>query len=69
LKYLDIPALSRLAGQAPQHIKTQIYFCANPWHALPVMISSSWGLLTGAVLGAAAVQGELPAKFRKNCCF
>jgi hypothetical protein len=30
LKYLDIPALSRLAGQAPQHLKTQIYFCANP---------------------------------------
>jgi hypothetical protein len=29
-KYLDIPALRRLARQAPQHLKMQIYFCANP---------------------------------------
>jgi hypothetical protein len=30
LKYLDIPALSRLARQAPQHLKMVIYLCANP---------------------------------------
>jgi hypothetical protein len=30
LKYLDIPALSRLARQAPQQLKMYIYFCANP---------------------------------------
>jgi hypothetical protein len=30
LKYLDIPALSRLAGRAPQHLKMSINFCANP---------------------------------------
>jgi protein-S-isoprenylcysteine O-methyltransferase Ste14 len=30
LKYLEIPAFSRLAGQAPQHAKTQLYFCASP---------------------------------------
>jgi hypothetical protein len=29
-KYLDIPALWRLARQAPQRLKMQIYFCANP---------------------------------------
>ena len=27
---LDIPALSRLAGRAPQHLKLRTYFCANP---------------------------------------
>jgi hypothetical protein len=30
LKYLDSPALSRLARQAPQQLKMVIYFCANP---------------------------------------
>jgi hypothetical protein len=30
LKDLDIPALSRLARQAPQQLKMVIYFCANP---------------------------------------
>jgi hypothetical protein len=29
-EYLDIPALWRLARQAPQHLKMQIYFGANP---------------------------------------
>jgi hypothetical protein len=29
LNYLDIPALSRLARQAPQQLKMVIYFCAN----------------------------------------
>jgi len=27
---LDIPALSRLASLAPQHLKLPTYFCANP---------------------------------------
>jgi hypothetical protein len=41
LKYLDIHALSRLARQAPQHLKMQIYFCANPKQAIasPAVIS------------------------------
>jgi hypothetical protein len=30
VKYLDIPSLSRLAGQVPQHLKMSIYICANP---------------------------------------
>ena len=29
-QYLDIPALLRLAIQAPQHLKLRTYFCANP---------------------------------------
>jgi len=29
-KYLDIPTLSRLASQAPQHLKLLTYFCVNP---------------------------------------
>ena len=29
-EYPDIPALSRLARQAPQHLKLRTYFCANP---------------------------------------
>ncbi len=29
-EYLDIPALSRLARRAPQHLKLRTYFCANP---------------------------------------
>ena len=29
-QYLDIPNLSRLASQAPQHLKLLIYFWANP---------------------------------------
>ena len=28
-KYLDIPTFSRLARQAPQHLKLPIYFWAN----------------------------------------
>ena len=30
-KYLDITMPSHLAGQAPQHLKLRIYFCANPY--------------------------------------
>jgi len=39
LKYLDIPALSRLASRAPHLLKTQISFCANPSrvHFLPIV--------------------------------
>jgi hypothetical protein len=45
LKYLDIPALSRLARQAPQHLKMVIYFCANPKSA-----AASTGSITGVTI-------------------
>ena len=43
---LDIPALSRLASLAPQHLKLPTYFCANPYlkngrHRLP-WIDLAW---------------------------
>ncbi len=38
LEYLDIPVLSRLASQAPQHLKLRIYFWANPYCFTPEII-------------------------------
>jgi hypothetical protein len=32
-EYCNIPVRWRLTGQAPQHLKMQIYFDANPFEA------------------------------------
>jgi hypothetical protein len=42
LKYLAIPALSCLAGRAPQHLKMQIYFCATPERRGDAILKRVW---------------------------